>query len=212
MTKLAVIYYSATGHGTTMAQRVAASRRGGGAEVRVRPVAETRDPASFAQNPAWTANYEATKDLPHATGDDIVWADAVIFGSPTRFGSVASQLRDFLDSLGGLWSEGKLADKVYAAFTSTNTAHGGQETTLLTLYVTLMHFGGIIVPPGYTDALKFVDGNPYGVEPHRGPRQHQRVRRRDQQRAGPLGQAAWSASPTASPPSDFGVVGCAERD
>jgi NAD(P)H dehydrogenase (quinone) len=163
MTKLAVIYYSATGHGTTMARRVATSAEAAGAEVRVRPVAETRDPTSFAHNPAWTANYEATKDLPHAAGDDITWADAVIFGSPTRFGSVASQLRVFLDSLGGLWSEGKLADKVYAAFTSTNTAHGGQETTLLTLYVTLMHFGGIIVPPGYTDQLKFVDGNPYGV-------------------------------------------------
>jgi NAD(P)H dehydrogenase (quinone) len=163
VTKLAIIYYSATGHGTSMAKRVAAAAEAAGAEVRVRPVAESRDPESFAQNPAWTANYEATKDLPHATGDDIDWADAVIFGSPTRFGSVASQLRDFLDSLGGMWSEGKLADKVYAAFTSSNTAHGGQETTLLTLYITLMHFGGIIVPPGYTDALKFVDGNPYGV-------------------------------------------------
>ena len=163
MTKLAIIYYSATGHGTTMAHRIAASAEEAGAEVRVRPVAETRDPTSFAQNPAWTANYAATKDLPQATGEDIVWADAVIFGSPTRFGSVASQLRAFLDSLGALWADGKLADRVYAAFTSTNTAHGGQETTLLTLYVTLMHFGGIIVPPGYTDALKFVDGNPYGV-------------------------------------------------
>jgi NAD(P)H dehydrogenase (quinone) len=163
VTKLAIIYYSATGHGTSMAKRVAAAAEAAGAEVRVRPVAETRDPASFAKNPAWTANYEATQDLPAATGEDIVWADAVIFGSPTRFGSVASQLRDFLDSLGGLWSEGKLADKVYAAFTSSNTLHGGQETTLLTLYVTLMHFGGIIVPPGYTDPLKFVDGNPYGA-------------------------------------------------
>src|SRR6478735_3998976 len=163
MTKLAIIYYSATGHGTTMAHRIAASAEEAGAEVRVRPVAETRDPTSFAQNPAWTANYTATKDLPQATGEDIVWADAVIFGSPTRFGSVASQLRAFLDSLGALWSEGKLADKVYAGFTSSNTAHGGQETTLLTLYVTLMHFGGIIVAPGYTDALKFIDGNPYGA-------------------------------------------------
>src|SRR5262249_46311403 len=79
------------------------------------------------------------------------------------FGSVAGQLRSFLDSLGGLWADGKLADKVYAGFTSTNTVHGGQETTLLTLYVTLMHFGGIIVPPGYTDPSKFVDGNPYGA-------------------------------------------------
>ena len=81
---------------------------------------------SFAQNPAWTANFEATKDLPEATGDDIVWADAVIFGSPTRFGSPASQFRTFIDSLGGLWSQGKLADKVYAAYTSSQTAHGGQ--------------------------------------------------------------------------------------
>ncbi|TDL01805.1 NAD(P)H:quinone oxidoreductase [Mycobacterium paragordonae] len=163
MTKLAIIYYSATGHGTSMAQRVAAAAEAAGAEVRVRHVAETRDPASFAHNPAWTANYEATKDLPTATGEDIEWADAVIFGSPTRFGSVASQLRDFLDGLGGLWAAGKLADKVYAGFTSSNTVHGGQETTLLTLYVTLIHFGGIIVPPGYTDPLKFVDGNPYGA-------------------------------------------------
>ncbi|HYB39831.1 MAG TPA: NAD(P)H:quinone oxidoreductase [Mycobacterium sp.] len=163
MTKLAIIYYSATGHGTTMVKHVAAAAESAGAEVRVRRVAETRDPESFARNPAWTANYEATKDLPVATGDDIVWADAVIFGSPTRFGSPASQLRNFLDSLGGLWAEGKLADKVYAGFTSSNTIHGGQETTLVTLYITLMHFGGIIVPPGYTDQLKFVDGNPYGV-------------------------------------------------
>src|SRR6201992_2553626 len=163
MTKLAIIYYCATGHGTSMAKRVASAADAAGAEVRVRHVAETRDPASFAGNPAWTANYEATKDLPAATGEDIVWADAVIFGSPTRFGSFASQLRSFIDSLGGLWAEGKLADKVYAAFTSSNTLHGGQETTLLSLYITLIHWGGIIVPPGYTDPCKFVDGNPYGV-------------------------------------------------
>src|SRR5246127_2690883 len=146
-----------------MAQRVAAAAESAGAEVRLRHVAETHDPESFAHNPAWTANYQATKDLPAATSDDILWADAVIFGSPTRFGSPAAQLRTFIDSLGGLWAEGKLADKVYAAFTSTNTAHGGQETTLLTLYITLMHWGGIIVPPGYTDALKFVDENPSGA-------------------------------------------------
>ena len=163
MTKLAIIYYSATGHGTTMANLVAAAAEAAGAEVRVRHVAETQDPESFAHNPAWTANYNATKDLPAATGDDIAWADAVIFGSPTRFGSPAAQLRTFLDSLGGLWAGGKLADKVYAGFTSSNTRHGGQETTLVSLYLTLIHFGGIIVPPGYTDPSKFVDGNPYGA-------------------------------------------------
>jgi NAD(P)H dehydrogenase (quinone) len=163
VTNLAIIYYSTTGHGTTMAKRVAAAAEAAGADVRLRHVAETHDPESFAHNPAWTANYEATKDLPAATGEDIVWADAVIFGTPTRFGSPAAQLRTFIDSLGGLWSQGKLSDKVYAGYTSSNTAHGGQETTLLSLYITLMHWGGIIVPPGYTDPCKFVDGNPYGA-------------------------------------------------
>jgi NAD(P)H dehydrogenase (quinone) len=163
MSKLSVIYYSATGHGTAMAKRVGAAAEAAGAEVRIRHVAETRDPESFAQNSAWTANYEATRDLPAATGDDIIWADAVIFGSPTRFGSPSAQFRIFIDSLGKLWAQGMLADKVYAAFTSSESPHGGQETTLLNLYVSLMHFGGIIVPPGYTDDLKFVDGNPYGV-------------------------------------------------
>jgi NAD(P)H dehydrogenase (quinone) len=163
VTKLAIIYYSATGHGTTMAKHVAAAAESAGADVRVRHVAETHDPESFAHNPAWTANYEATQDLPAATSDDIVWADAVIFGTPTRFGSPAAQLRTFIDSLGGLWSEGKLADKVYAGYTSSNTAHGGHETTLLSLYISLIHWGGIIVPPGYTDPCKFVDGNPYGA-------------------------------------------------
>ncbi len=91
-------------------------------------------------------------------------ADAVIFGSPTRFGSLAAPLRAFLDSLGGLWSQGKLADKVYAGFTSTNDrARRAGDPRCSTLYVTLMHWGGIIVPPGYTDPLKFVDGNPYGA-------------------------------------------------
>jgi NAD(P)H dehydrogenase (quinone) len=169
MSKLAVIYYSATGHGTAMAQRVAGAAEAAGAEVRLRHIAETLDPQSFAQNPAWAANYEATKDLPAATGDDIIWADAVIFGSPTRFGGQTSQFRAFIDTLGGLWVQGMLADKVYAGFTSSQSAHGGQETTLMNLYTTLMHFGGIVVAPGYTDPTKFVDGNPYGVSHITGP-------------------------------------------
>lgn len=169
MSKLSVIYYSATGHGAKMATRVAEAAEAAGAEVRVRHIAETRDPESFAKNAAWVANHAATKDLPAATGDDIVWADAVIFGTPTRFGSPASQFRAFIDTLGGLWAQGKLADKVYAGFTSSQTEHGGQETTLLALYISLMHFGGILVPPGYTDGVKFADGNPYGVGHVTGP-------------------------------------------
>lgn len=169
MAKLSVIYYSATGHCTAMAQCVAAAGEAAGAEVRLRHIAETRDPATFAKNPAWTANYHATKDLPAATGDDIDWADAVIFGSPTRFSSTSAQFQTFIDSLGGLWAQGKLADKVYAAFTSSQTVHGGQESTLLAFHTTLMHFGGILVPPGYTDPIKFADGNPYGVSHVTGP-------------------------------------------
>lgn len=169
MTKIAVLYYSATGHGTTMADFVAKAAEAAGAEVRVRHIAETKDPATFAENPAWTANYEATKDLPAASGDDIVWADGVIFGSPTRFGSTTSQFQTFIDSLGGLWAQGALANKAYAAFTSSQTAHGGQETTIVNLYTSLMHFGGVLVPPGYTDGLKFADGNPYGVGHVTGP-------------------------------------------
>ena len=169
MVKLSVIYYSATGHGTAMARRIGQTAEAAGAEVRLRHVRETRDPASFAENPAWSANYEATKDDPAATGDDIVWADAVIFGSPTRFGNTTASFQNFMDSLGGLWAAGKLADKVYAAFTSSQTLHGGQETTLINLYVSLMHFGGILVPPGYTDPVKFADGNPYGVSHVTGP-------------------------------------------
>lgn len=169
MTNLAVIYYSATGHGTKMAERRGEAGQRAGADVRIRHVAETRDPQTFAGNPAWSANYEATKDLPEASGDDIVWADAVIFGSPTRFSSTASPFQAFLDTLGGLWAQGKLADKTYACFTSSQTVHGGQETTLIGMYTSLMHFGGILVPPGYTDPLKFADGNPYGVSHVTGP-------------------------------------------
>lgn len=89
----------------------------------------------------------------------------MIFGSPTRFGNIASQLKQFIDTLGGLWPQGKLADKVYSGFTSSATAHGGQESTLLALYNSVHHFGGLVVAPGYTDATKFADGNPYGT-PH----------------------------------------------
>ena len=169
MTKLAIIYYSATGHGTKMAEHVEKFAKAAGAEVRVRHVAEQVDPSVGKDNPAWSANYEATKDLPAATGDDIVWADAVIFGSPTRYSSVTGSFQQFIDTLGGLWAEGKLANKAYAAFTSSQTAHGGQETTLLNIYRMVMHFGGVIVSPGYTDGLKFVDGNPYGVSHVTGP-------------------------------------------
>ena len=152
-----------------MAERVAAAGERAGAEVRLRQVAETVPRDVIASNAAWSNHVDTTRNGPDATADDILWADAVLFGTPTRFGNVASQLKGYIDSLGGQWAAGQLADKVYAGFTATQTAHGGQESTLLALYNAVYHFGGIIVPPGYTDPLKFADGNPYGVSHVTGP-------------------------------------------
>jgi NAD(P)H dehydrogenase (quinone) len=162
-TKLAIVYYSATGTIDAMARRLAATAEAEGAEVRLRHVSEIAPREAIESNDAWKAHVDAVAGEPEATADDVVWADAVLFGTPTRFGNVASQLKQFLDTLGGPWSQGQLADKAYAGFTSSQTAHGGQETTLLALYNSVHHFGGVIVSPGYTDGLKFVDGNPYGV-------------------------------------------------
>lgn len=167
--KLAVIYYSSTATVDSMARRVALAAEKQGAEVRLRQVEELAPPAAIDSNQAWREHLDATADEPKAQPDDVVWADAVLLGTPTRFGNVSSQLKNFLDSLGPQWSKGQLADKVYAGFTASQTEHGGQETTLLALYNTMYHFGGILVPPGYTDPVKFADGNPYGVGHVTGP-------------------------------------------
>ncbi|HST66241.1 MAG TPA: NAD(P)H:quinone oxidoreductase [Mycobacteriales bacterium] len=161
--KLAVIYYSSTGTLHGMAQRIAAAGEKAGAEVRLRQVAELAPDEAIASNAAWSQHFDRTKNEPKATPDDIVWADAVLFGTPTRYGNVASQLKQFIDTLGPQWQQGLLADKAYSGFTASMTAHGGQESTLLALYNVIYHWGGILVPPGYTDPLKFADGNPYGV-------------------------------------------------
>ena len=161
--KVAVIYYSATGIVHELAEHIARGAQEAGAEVRLLRVAELAPQAAIDSNPAWAAHAAATQDVPVATAEDVVWADAVIFGSPTRFGNVASQLKQFIDTLGGQWMQGLLADKVYSGFTATSTAHGGQESTILALYNTVHHFGGIAVAPGYTHPIKFADGNPYGT-------------------------------------------------
>ncbi|MFC4017085.1 NAD(P)H:quinone oxidoreductase [Micromonospora sp. GCM10011542] len=163
MTKLSVIYYSSTGTVHAMARRLAEAGEKAGAEVRLRQVPELAPAEAIASNAAWSQHFDATKSEPKATADDVVWADAVLFGTPTRYGNVSSQLKQFIDTLGPQWGQGLLADKVYAGFTASMTAHGGQESTLLALYNTIHHFGGLVVAPGYTDPLKFADGNPYGV-------------------------------------------------
>ncbi|MGW5686461.1 NAD(P)H:quinone oxidoreductase [Nonomuraea sp. NPDC003754] len=160
---VAIIYYSATGHVHALARAVAEGAEKAGANVRLRKVAETAPPAAISANPAWAQHLQDTADVAEAGHDDLDWADAVLFGTPSRFGNPASQLRQFIDTTGPLWYQGKLAGKVYSAFTASNTAHGGQESTLLALGNTFYHWGGIIVPPGYTDPIQFQSGNPYGT-------------------------------------------------
>jgi len=163
MSNVAVIYYSSTGTNQAMAEAVAEGARGAGADVRVRLVPETAPDAAIDGNPGWRAFVDRMKDAPRASLADLEWAHAVVFGTPTRYGNMAAQLKAFLDTTGGLWFQGKLANKVYAGFTSAQNTHGGQESTLLALYTTIYHFGGIIVTPGYTDPVTFASGgNPYG--------------------------------------------------
>ncbi|MFI9841950.1 NAD(P)H:quinone oxidoreductase [Nonomuraea sp. NPDC051941] len=160
---LAIIYYSATGTVHALARAAAEGAEKAGANVRLRKVAETAPPEAISANPAWGQHIQDTADVVQAGLDDLDWADAVLFGTPTRFGNPASQLRAFIDTTGPLWFQGLLANKVYSAFTASNTAHGGQESTILALGNTFYHWGGIIVPPGYTDPIQFQSGNPYGT-------------------------------------------------
>jgi NAD(P)H dehydrogenase (quinone) len=161
--KVSIIYYSSTGTTYELARAVAEGAEKAGAQVTIKKVRELAPEEAIATNEGWEQHRLETQDVPEATADDVVDADAVIFGSPTRYGNVAAQLKQFIDTLGPQWSQNLLADKVYSAFTSTSTEHGGQETTILALYTTIHHFGGIVVAPGYTDPVKFADGNPYGT-------------------------------------------------
>jgi NAD(P)H dehydrogenase (quinone) len=162
--KVAVIYYSATGNVYKMAQAVEEGAKEAGAEVRFRKVHELAPEEAIKSNQGWADHALMTEDVPEASMDDLEWADAYIFGTPTRFGNVAAQLKQFIDTAGGLWFEGKLADKAVGAFTSASTAHGGQESTIISLYNVFMHWGSIIVAPGYTDPdTAFAVGNPYST-------------------------------------------------
>jgi NAD(P)H dehydrogenase (quinone) len=162
--RLAVIYYSTYGTNHQMAEVAAEAARATGAEVRLRRVAETAPEGVVAGQDAWRAQAEKTKDIPVVTTDDMEWANAYLFSAPTRYGVSASQLRAFIDTLGPLWAQGKLSNKAVTAMSSAQNAHGGQESTIIGLYTTMMHWGAVIVPPGYTDPIFYkTGGNPYGM-------------------------------------------------
>lgn len=162
--KLAIIYYSSTGTNHQMAKWAEEGAKQAGAEVKVVKIKETAPQEAIDSNPAWKATIEKTKDVPTATLDNLEWADAVIFSFPTRYGNMPSQVQNFIDTTGGLWFQGKLANKVVSAMSSAMNPHGGQESTILTVYKTMCHWGAIIAAPGYTDPVTFAaGGNPYGT-------------------------------------------------
>ena len=164
MTNVTIVYYSSTGNTWQIARAVEEGARAAGAETRLRKVRELADVETIAAKPAWSEHLEATRDVPEATLDDLEWADGFVFGTPTRFGLPTAQLKQFIDTLGPLWAQGKLQDKAAAAFTGAGNVHGGQEATLLALHNVFYHWGSIIVPIGYTDKLLYAaGGNPYGV-------------------------------------------------
>jgi NAD(P)H dehydrogenase (quinone) len=161
--KVAVIYYSATGITYQMAQAASEAAGEAGADVRLRKVRELAPEEAVRSNSGWAAHHLETQEVMEAQLDDLSWADVVIFGSPTRYGMIAAQLKQFIDTTGPLWAQGTLANKIYSGFTSTATSHGGQESTLLSMFTIFYHWGGIVVTPGYTDASQFTAGNPYGA-------------------------------------------------
>ena len=162
--KLAVVFYSMGGTNYQLAKWAEESAKETGAEVRILKVEELAPQSAIDGNEAWKSTVESTKDVPVATSEDIEWADAIIFSTPTRFGNMPSQMKQFLDMQGGLWANGKTINKVVSAMSSAQNPHGGQEATILSLYTSMMHWGAIIAAPGYTDPVLFAaGGNPYGT-------------------------------------------------
>ena len=161
--KVAIIYYSATGTTYRLARAVEEGASEAGADVRLLKVRELAPDEAIASNEGWASHRLESQHVAEASLDDLAWADAIIFGTPTRYGLPTAQLKQFLDTTGPLWVKGVLVNKICSAFTSSGTAHGGQETTIVNVNTTFYHWGAIIVGPGYADPVQFKSGNPYGA-------------------------------------------------
>ncbi len=161
---LLIAFYSRGGVTEALAQGVADGAKAAGADVRLRRVPDIVSEEIKAMVSGWKEHAErmlAAYGSP--TLEDAAWADAILFGTPTRFGNVSAELKAYIDSLGSLWVKGTLNGKAGGAFGSTATLHGGNESTLLSLYNPLAHLGFIIVPTGYADPSLFKAGSPYGA-------------------------------------------------
>ena len=173
-TKIQVVFYSMYGHVYRMAEAVAAgAREVPGAEATLYQVPELVPDAALAESGAKAAR-QAFAHVPVATPDQLAAADAIVFGTPTRFGNMAAQMRNFLDQTSGLWMKGALIGKVGSVFASTATQHGGQETTITSFHTTLLHQGMIVVGVPYSEARQMTmdemtGGSPYGATTLAGP-------------------------------------------
>jgi NAD(P)H dehydrogenase (quinone) len=163
MTKVAIIYYSATGTTYHLAKAIEEGATAAGAEVRLLRVRELAPEEAIASNEGWSKHRLETQHLPEAQLADLEWADAIILGTPTRYGLPSAQLKQFIDGTGSLWGAGKLIDKVGSSFCTVATNHGGHEATILAINNVFYSWGSIIVGPGYGDPVQFQVGNPYGA-------------------------------------------------
>jgi NAD(P)H dehydrogenase (quinone) len=175
-TNVLVVYYSLYGHILQMARAVSEGAKSvGEVEVRLRRVAEFEEVRSKIASQEWHQKVEAMqKDVPIATHDDLRWADGICWGTPTRYGNMAAQMKQFIDTTGSLWQKGELEDKAAGIFTSTATIHGGQETTIITSLIPLMHLGMVIVGTPYGQnpqilVTEGIGGSPYGPGTLAGP-------------------------------------------
>jgi NAD(P)H dehydrogenase (quinone) len=163
--KILVVFYSRDGSVEALAKAVSEGAREAGAEVRLRRVPDIASPAVMAKVPGWEERSKRMlAEYGAPTLADAEWADGIIFGTPTRFGNTSAELKAFIDSLGSLWYQGKLNGKAAGAFTSTAGPHGGNETTVVSLFFPMAHLGFIIVPTGYTHEMVVQGhGTPYGA-------------------------------------------------
>jgi NAD(P)H dehydrogenase (quinone) len=163
--KILIAFYSRTGTIERLARAVAEGAEGEGATLRLRRAREVVGTDIIHAVPGWKESAEAMNArYPAPTLEDAAWADAVIFGTPTRFGNVCSELKAYIDGMGGLWTKGTLNGKVGSVFAGSSQVHGGNETTIVSLWNPLAHLGFIIVPTGYADPIMFAGvGSPYGA-------------------------------------------------